>query len=86
MIPVGHMAKRICANPNFLRSLNVVDIYSVASCVSDDFADYINFWRHDGFWLFDSPEVIQAAAQENSIDLQGVLLFHYEAYEMEFDG
>lgn len=86
MIPVGYMAKRICAKPEFLKASSVVDVYSVSSCVSDDFADYIQFWKHNGFWLFDSPEAIQALAQESSIDLQGILLFYYEAHEMEFDG
>jgi hypothetical protein len=86
MIPLGYMAKRICSKPEFLNAPAVVDIYSVSSCVNDDFADYIRFWRHNGFWLFDSPEIILAIAQENSIDVQGMSLFYYEAHEMEFDG
>lgn len=86
MIPVGYMAKRICAKPEFLKSTCVVDVYSVSTCVNDNFADYIRFWKHNGFWLFDSPEVIQTMARENSIDLQGMSLFYYEAHEMEFEG
>ncbi|MDR3775163.1 MAG: hypothetical protein P4L26_17545 [Terracidiphilus sp.] len=84
MIPVGYMAKRSCKKPEAFGLPNVVDIYSVGSCVNDDFADYINYWKHNGYWLFDSPEVIRAVAQENSIELQGTMLFYYEAHEMEF--
>ena len=80
------MAKRICAKPEFLKSPNVADIYSVSSCVNDNFADYVKFWKHNGFWLFDSPEVIQTVAREDSIDLHDLSLFYYEAHEMEFDG
>jgi hypothetical protein len=36
--------------------------------------------------MFDSPEVIQNVARENSIDLGGTVLFYYEVYEKEFDG
>jgi len=86
MIPVGYMAKRVCERPGFLHAPSVVDIYSVSSCVSEEFADYINFWKHNGYWLFDSPEIIQTIAKENSIDLNGTQLFYYEAREMEFDG
>jgi hypothetical protein len=88
MIPVGYMAKRSCKKPEGFNGQghdlpNVVDIYSVSSCVNDDFANYINYWKHNGYWLFDSPEIIRALAQENSIDLQGTMLFYYEAYEMQ---
>lgn len=86
MIPVGYMAKRIYNRPEWLGVPNVVDIYSVSSCISEDFADYTPFWKHNGYWLFDSPEVIRALAQEKSIRLDGTNLFFYEAHELEFDG
>ncbi len=84
MIPVGYMAKRVHAKPEWIGA-RLLDIYSVSGCVSDDFADYIHYWKHNGYWLFNSPEVIRAIAQENSISLDGVSLFYHEAYEMEFD-
>ncbi len=46
----------------------------------------MDYWRHNGYWLFDSPEIIQSAARDNSVQLEGTSLFYYEAYEMEFDG
>jgi hypothetical protein len=86
MIPVGYMAKRVCARPDWLKAANVVDIYSVSSCVSEDFADYVNYWKHNGYWFFDSPEIIRTIASEHSISLHGTALFYYEVYELEFDG
>jgi len=50
------------------------------------FADYIEYWKHNGFWLFDSPQIIEDIAHENSIELAGMTLFYYEVYEREFDG
>lgn len=85
MIPAGYMAKRICRRPDWLKAERVNDIYSVSSCVSSDFADYINFWKHNGYWLFDCPEAILDLAIERNLDLEGTLLFYYEIYEFEFD-
>jgi len=79
MIPVGHMAKqRAQQRPEWANGTNVHEIYSVCDCVSKDFADYIKFWGHIGFWLFDSPEIIRRLAKENQIDLGDTSLFYYE--------
>lgn len=86
MIPVGYMAKRVCERPNWLQAPHVTDIYSVSNCVCKDFADYIRYWKHNGYWLFDSPGIIKGVAWENSISLEGASLFYYEAYESEFAG
>lgn len=86
MIPAGYMAKRVSKRPDWLQAPQVTDIYSVAGCISEDFADYIKFWKHNGYWLFDSPEVIRNAARENSIEIEGTSLFYYEVHEREFDG
>ena len=85
MIPVGYMAKRVKARPEWIHAARVAEIYSVSGCVSNDFADYIKFWKHNGYWFFDSPQIIMELAQRNSIDLTGTKLFFYEAYEREFD-
>src|SRR5579862_7156832 len=86
MIPVGYMAKRVSKNPDWLKASHVTAIYSVSGCISEDFADYINYWKHNGYWLFDSPEIIKGISKDNSIQLEGTTLFYYEAYEKEFDG
>jgi len=85
MIPMGYMAKRIEGSPSWREHMRpeIVDVYSVNDCVNDDFADYVDFWKHNGWWFFDSPELIQSIARESSIDLQGTKLFYYEAHELE---
>jgi hypothetical protein len=85
VIPVGYMAKRVYKRPDWINAPHIADIYSVSGCVSEDFTDYIQYWKHNGYWLFNSPEVIQNIARENSIVLDGMSLFYYEAHEMEFD-
>jgi hypothetical protein len=85
MIPIGYMAKRIVKRPECLLAPAVTDIYSVSKCISEDFVDYIAVGKHNGYWFFNSPEVIRAIASENSISLEGLSLFYYEAHELEFD-
>ena len=86
MISVGYMALRVQARPDWLRASHVVDVYSVCGCcISKHFAKWINFWRHNGWWWFDSPEIIRDVSREHGIDLAGTTLFFYEAYELEFD-
>ncbi len=85
MVPIGYMAKRIAAKPDWLKQSKVIDIYSMSGCISEDFVDFIPFWQHNGYWLFDSPDMIRQLAQEQELDLTGTSLFYYEAHELEFD-
>src|SRR3954452_7482208 len=84
MIPAGYMAKRILNRPEGYLNIDIVDIYSVSSCMSEDFANYIDFWKHNGYWFFDSPQIIEQVAKEHSIELTGTKLFYYEVYNLEF--
>jgi len=85
MISVDYMAKCVSVRPEWIKAEPVADIYSVSGCVSKDFADYINYWKHNGYWFFDSPEIILQLGQQKSIDLTGTRLFFYEVHELEFD-
>ena len=85
VVPAGYMAKRVVERPHWLPAERVSSIYSVSGCVSENFAEYITFWKHNGYWLFDSPAVITDIAQENNIDLSETMLFFYEVYELQFN-
>lgn len=85
MIPIGYMAKLVAPKPDWLKTDQVDEILSVSSCVSTDFADWINYWRHNGFWFFDSPSVILELSAEYNIDLSADRWFYYEAHDMEYD-
>jgi len=85
MIGVGYMAKKVAQRPDWLKAPEVKDIYSVSNCVSDDFLEYVKFWRHNGYWFFDDPQIIRQLSLENNTDLANLKLFYYEAYEEEFD-
>lgn len=84
------MAKRVEARPDWLTAVQVKDIYSVSSCVSEDFSAYVCDWtviysKPNGWWLFDTPDVIREFAKGHSIDIADTKLFFYEFYEREYD-
>ena len=85
MIPVGYMAKKVVVGPQWMKAPDVTDVYSLSSCVSRDFAHYIDYWKHNGYWLFDSPGVIVELAREHSLDLTGTTLFYYEVHDLQFE-
>lgn len=84
MVPAGYMAKRVATRPDWFPAERASSIYSVSGCISSDFTDYIGFWRHNGYWLFDSPDIITDIARENNVDLAGTMLFFYEVHELQF--
>jgi hypothetical protein len=85
MRPAGYMAKRISGVPDGFGVAGVVDIYSVSACLSRAFADYVEFFAHNAFGLFDTVEAIRRLVAERSIDLGGTRLFYYETHEDQFD-
>jgi hypothetical protein len=84
MIPAGYMAKKIFNEADWIKTLGVDDVFSVSGCMSKDFADYINYWKHNGYWFFDSPEAIKNLARDHTFDLTGTKFFYYEVYELEY--
>ena len=85
MIDLGYMAKRIASRPKWLEVPDVYDIYAVSDCISDDFCDYVNYWKHNGFWFFNSPVRIRDIATENQIDLTDTVLVYYRGHTTQFD-
>lgn len=85
MIPVGYMLKKVASRPDWIKSDVAEDIYSLSSHVSDNFADYINYWKHNGYWLFDSPKIMKDIAADKGLDLSAMTLFYYEVFGEEFD-
>ncbi|HJW42532.1 MAG TPA: hypothetical protein VJ476_15055 [Rhizomicrobium sp.] len=91
MIALGYMLKKVVPPPDWLmkafgdRPNPIEAVYALSNCVSADFADYIHLWKHNGWWLFDNPDILRAAAVEEGVDPAPLTLFYYEAYEEEYD-
>lgn len=79
------MRKRVATGNLDFYGPAVKEIYSVSGCISEDFADYVEFCRYNGYWFFDAPRIIEELAEEHHIDLFAMTLFYYDVYEEEFD-
>ncbi len=84
-IPAGYMAKFVVKRPEWLKASQVVDIYSVSACSSADFMDYVNHWKHNGYWLFNRPEDILQLAKAEGINIEDLSWFYYEYYALQYD-
>ncbi|MCB9638841.1 MAG: hypothetical protein H6728_07325 [Myxococcales bacterium] len=85
MRPLGYLYKQVHPRPDWLQADEVKDLCSVSGCISHDFADYIDAWKHNGFWLFDQPSIMADIAEGWGISLAEMTLFYYEGYEKEYD-
>jgi hypothetical protein len=86
MIPAGYMYKNVANRPDWIKAESVQDVYSLSGCCISFYFDddYISHWKHNGYWLFDTPAVMRAIAAENQLDLGGAKLFYYEVFELEY--
>ena len=85
MIELGYMAKRVALCPEWLDVSNVRDIYAVCNCISEDFCDYVEYWKHNGYWFFDSATTILEIAAVERIDLVDASLLYYRGFEQQYD-
>ena len=85
MIPAGYMSKKVVVRPEWLTADGVDDVCAVSGCISEPFADYINYWKHNGYWLFNSSGDIEQLCQQENIENSKNTLFYYEVFEKEYD-
>jgi hypothetical protein len=84
MIPAGYMAKLIVPKPDWLKSNVVKQIYSVSGCISENFTDFMNYWKHNKYYFYDSPDKIKQLSTEHDIDISKCEFLYYELFEKEF--
>jgi hypothetical protein len=87
MIPLGYMLKSVMSPaPEWMGAPKVEAVHSVSGCVSSDFGDYIPLWRHNGWWMFDTSEAAQNAAEGLGVEVGPLKAFFYEAFHYQYDG
>lgn len=85
MIDIGYTAKRITLEPKGFNTTRVLSVWSVSNCLSHDFCDYIDFWKHNGYWFFDSPAAIREVAAEAEACLADTQLIYLRAHPKQYD-
>ena len=86
LIPAGYLWKRVVDKPDWLSAASVRDVYSLSTCCSKAFADdYFEAWKHNDFWLFDSPEIMAEVARDSGATIADCRLFYFEIFDFQFD-
>jgi hypothetical protein len=80
MKPAGFMYKKVEKD----NDLPVDDIYCYGGCTTVDFAEFIPYCKHNKYYIFDNPELMQEIAKLETINLNKMLLLYYEIYELQF--
>ena len=63
---IGYFAKPTMKRPDWLKAPEVEEICSVSNCMSRGDWDWINEWRHNEMWVFDSPALAMSVVPEAS--------------------
>jgi hypothetical protein len=57
---VGYFPKRIMRRDSWLKAPAVREIWSVSECISKGPPDWINKWRHNDLWLYDTRALAES--------------------------
>lgn len=79
---VGYFPKRITPRPEWLKVENVVEICSVATCMSAAPDDWIEKWLHNQLGLFDTVELAWKIVPKS--ERTGYNLFAYKLFPIVF--
>jgi hypothetical protein len=79
---IGYFPKRTSKQPTWLNSPAVEEICSVSTCISEGPDDWIEAWRHNEQWVYDSPKLAWSVVPEK--DYVAFDLYAYRIFPIEF--
>lgn len=79
---IGYFPKRTMKRPDWLKAAGVEEVCSVSTCVSDGPDGWIDHWRHNDMWVYDTPELAWSVVPESA---RGEFdLYAYQMYPVQF--
>src|SRR3954451_4573974 len=79
---IGYFPKRTSKQPAWLKSPAVEEICSVSTCISEGPAGWVEAWRHNEQWVYDTPELAWSVVPEK--DRVAFDLYAYRMFPIEF--
>lgn len=83
-ILIGYFPKQTAKKPDWLDVPHVAEVCSVSECVSSGPDGWIDQWRHNALWAYDSPELawsVVPAGREAEFDL-----YAWRIFPVRFEG
>lgn len=53
---IGYFPKKTALRPDYLHAPNVTEICSVSTCISKGPEQWLEYWRHNEYFLYNTPE------------------------------
>ena len=85
MIPAGYLLKRTTPPPGWLADERITEVCSVSNCVNDNVVEPSDDWKHNGFGVANSPEILAKMVRLQEVNATDSKLFYYEAFESEIE-
>lgn len=79
---IGYFAKPTIRRPDWLKASWVEEICSASDCISGGDWDWINEWRHNAEWVYDTPELAWSVVPESA--RKECELFAYQMFPVRF--
>lgn len=83
---IGYFPKRTLKRPDWLKARGLEEVCSVSNCISEGPDGWIDQWRHNDMWAYDSPELAWSVVPEavrGEFDLYAYHMFPVEFVEGE---
>lgn len=65
-ILIGYFPKQTLKRPDWLKAKNVEEVCSVSECTSEGPDGWIDKWKHNAMWVYDSPELALSVVPETA--------------------
>jgi hypothetical protein len=79
----GYFPKRVTTRPDWLEAPHVNEIWSVSDCMSAAPEGWIDLWRHNELWLFDTVELAESVVPP--ADREAFTIVAYEVWDRMID-
>lgn len=80
---IGYFPKRATETPEWLHGCAINEVCSVSGCISEDPEGWIDHWRHNDCWVFDTPALAWSVVHID--DRPNFRLYAYQMYPVRFD-
>ncbi len=84
LVLIGYFPKIVVSNPDWLTDAPAVEeVCSVSECISTAPPNWIDKWRHNAMWVYDTPDLAWAVIPDE--DRLRYTLFAYRILPRRFD-
>lgn len=81
-ILIGYFPKITLVRPDWLKAEHVIEVCSASECMSKGPTDWIDAWKHNDHWLYNSPHIATTVIQEDTSSFE---MYAFKQYPIRID-